>query len=235
MTDGPVTDVSEAGAAAAGNAEVFTVLQSRQAWAGRIAKVRIDTLSMPGGGTADREVIEHDRAVAVLALDSDGKVVMLEQYRHPLRRRLWELPAGLIDVEDESALRAAARELGEEAGLSAGTWSVLIDVASSPGFTDEAVRVFLATDLTDIGRQGEIANEEADLTIVRVPLIDAISGIFDGRIVNGLTVAALLAAAVALGVTVRTPELRSAQDPWTSGASTVHTGAGVPHAPALGD
>lgn len=225
MTDAPDADETK----------VFTVLASRPVWSGRIAKVRIDTLSMPGGGTADREVVEHDRAVAVVAVDKDGSVVMLEQYRHPLRRRLWELPAGLMDFEGESALLAAGRELGEEAGMSAGTWSVLVDIASSPGFTDEAVRVFLATDLTDIGRQGEIADEEADLKIVRVPLADAISGIFDGRIVNGSTVAGLLAASVVLGVTVRTPELRSAAEPWTSGPSTVHVGAGVPDAPALGD
>lgn len=214
---------------------IFTVLQSRAVWSGHIAKVRIDTLSMPGGGSADREVVEHDRAVAVVAVDEDDNVVMLEQFRHPLRRRLWELPAGLMDVEGESAQHAAARELGEETGLSAGTWSVLVDVASSPGFTDEAVRVFLATDLTDIGRQGEIADEEADLRVVRVPLANAISGIFRGWIVNGSTVAGLLAASVALRVSIEAPDLRPADDPWTSGPSTVHRGQGVPDAPALGD
>jgi 8-oxo-dGTP pyrophosphatase MutT (NUDIX family) len=212
---------------------VFTVLQSRTVWSGHIAKVRVDTLSMPGGGTADREVIAHDRAVAVVAVDEDGKVVMLEQFRHPLRRRLWELPAGLMDVEGEAPQSAAARELGEETGLSAGSWSILVDVASSPGFTDEAVRVFLATDLTEIGRQGEITDEEADLKIVRVPLVDAVTGIFDGRIVNGSAVAGLLAAVVALRLIVQLPDLRPADDLWTSGASTVHPGSGVPDAPAL--
>jgi 8-oxo-dGTP pyrophosphatase MutT (NUDIX family) len=213
---------------------LFAVLRSRPVWAGHIAKVRVDTLSMPGGRTADREVVEHDRAVAVVALDTSGNVVMLEQFRHPLRRRLWELPAGLMDQDGESARSAAERELAEETGLSARHWSILVDIASSPGFTDEAVRVFLATDLTEIGRQGEITDEEADLKVVRVPLVDAIRGVFDGRIVNGSAVAGLLAASVALGVPVSTPEPRSADDPWTSGPSTLHIGPGVPDAPTLG-
>jgi 8-oxo-dGTP pyrophosphatase MutT (NUDIX family) len=215
--------------------ELFEVTDSEQVWSGHIAKVRIDTLVMPGGGTAKREVIEHDRAVAVVALDADGNVVLLEQFRHPLRRRLWELPAGLMDFAGESAQVAAARELGEETGLHAANWSVLVDVASSPGFTDEAVRVFLATGLTDIGRQGEIADEEADLKIVRVPLAVAVKGVFQGRIVNGSSVSGLLAAAVALGITtgITTASLRTSDDPWTDDASTVFPGPGVADAPAL--
>lgn len=212
--------------------EIFSVRASRRAFDGRIAKVRIDTVVMPGGGTAEREVIEHDRAVAVVALDEHRRVVLLQQYRHPLRRRLWELPAGLMDVEDESAQPAAARELGEETGLAAANWSLLVDVASSPGFTDEAVRVFLATGLTDIGRQGLITDEEADLQIVRIPLATAVAGILSGDIVNGSTVAGLLAAAAALGSGTR---LRPADQSWTSGPSTTHLGPGVPNAPVLPD
>ena len=215
--------------------ELFEVTDSEQVWAGHIAKVRIDTLVMPGGGTARREVVEHDRAVAVVALDADGDVVLLEQFRHPLRRRLWELPAGLMDFAGESAQVAAARELAEETGLHAANWSVLVDIASSPGFTDEAVRVFLATGLSDIGRQGEIADEEADLKIVRVPLAAAVRGIFQGRIVNGSSVSGLLAAAVALGIRtdVSTASLRTADDPWTDDASTVNQSRLIPDAPAL--
>ena len=214
--------------------ELFEVTDTEKVWTGHIAAVRIDTLSMPGGGTAKREVIEHDRAVAVVALDVDGNVVLLEQFRHPLRRRLWELPAGLMDFAGESPRAAAERELGEETGLHAANWSVLVDVASSPGFTDEAVRVFLATGLTEIGRQGEIADEEADLKIVRVPLAVAVRGVFQGRIVNGSSVSGLLAAAVALGINpdVTVASLRTGDDPWND-ASTVSPGPGIPDAPAL--
>lgn len=214
--------------------ELFEVTASKRIWTGHVAAVRIDTLVMPGGGTAHREVVEHDRAVAIVALDADGNVVMLQQFRHPLRRRLWELPAGLMDVAGESAKLAAARELAEETGLQAENWSVLVDIASSPGFTDEAVRIFLATGLTDIGRQGEIADEEADLKIVRVPLAAAVRGIFQGRIVNGSSVSGVLAAAVALGISadITSASLRTAEDPWVDD-STVNPGPGIPDAPAL--
>ncbi len=215
--------------------EVFSVQKSRLEFEGRIARVRIDTVVMPGGGTADREVVEHDRAVAIVAIDEDNQVILIEQYRHPLRRRLWELPAGLMDVSGEGAQSTAARELGEETGLAAADWSVLLDVAASPGFTDEVVRIFLATGLTDIGRQGVVEHEEADLKIVRVPLQTAVRGALAGQIVNASAVAGLLAASIVRGV-LPAPGLvlRPADDPWTSGAGVVHLGDGVPDAPALG-
>ena len=108
--------------------------------------------AMPGGNTARREVVEHYGAVAVLAIDDDGNVVLVYQYRHPLGRRLWELPAGLLDLGGEPPHMTAARELKEEAGLAADDWRVLVDLDSAPGFSDESVRVYLATGLTDVGR-----------------------------------------------------------------------------------
>lgn len=211
--------------------ELFSVVDSRRVFEGRVVNVRIDTLSMPGGGTAQREVVEHQRAVAVLALDEDEQVVLIEQYRHPMRRRLWELPAGLMDMDGESARLAAERELGEETGLRAADWSLLVDVAASPGFTDEVVRVFLATGLTDIGRQGELEGEEADLQIVRVPLATAVGAALRGDIVNASTVAGLLAASIVLR---SGGHRRPADDPWTSGPGVPHVGPGAaPPAPAL--
>ena len=215
--------------------EIFSVAASRVAFEGKIATVRIDEVVMPGGGTALREVVEHDRAVAVVAVDDSGAVVLIEQYRHPLRRRLWELPAGLMDVDGESPQPAAARELGEETGLAASKWSVLVDVAASPGFTDEVVRVFLATGLTEIGRQGEIDDEEADLKIVRIPLLTAVAAALAGDIVNASAVAGLLAAAIALDVRPESAVvLRPAAGSWTDGPGVAHEGSGVPNAPSLG-
>jgi ADP-ribose pyrophosphatase len=216
--------------------EIFSVVGSRVAFEGKIATVRIDEVVMPGGRTALREVVEHDRAVAVVAIDTAGDVVLIEQYRHPLRRRLWELPAGLMDMVGEPAQLAAARELGEETGLAAANWSVLVDVAGSPGFTDEVVRVFLATGLSDIGRQGDIGDEEADLKIVRVPLGRAVTAALAGEIVNASAVAGLLAASIALGVRPSGSDvvLRDAHGAWTTGPGLRHDGPGVPNAPTLG-
>jgi 8-oxo-dGDP phosphatase len=214
--------------------QLFDVLSSTRPFAGRVVRVRVDDLAMPDGRTAKREVVEHDRAVAVVALDDTTeppRVVLLRQYRHPLRRRLWELPAGLMDVAGEAPLVAAQRELAEETGLVAERWSQLVEVAASPGFTDEVVMVFLATGLTSIGRQGEILDEEADLEVVTVPLPEAVAAAMDGRIVNGAAVAGLLAtqAVRAGGLPVR-----GTDSGWGTGAGDpVGPDAPVADAPAL--
>ncbi|MGC0364248.1 8-oxo-dGTP pyrophosphatase MutT (NUDIX family) [Rhodococcus sp. 27YEA15] len=188
----------------------FETLDSRTEYCGAIIALRVDTVAMPGGRRADREVVEHHGAVAVVAVDSDGNLVLIHQYRHPLGHRLWEIPAGLLDAPGESAVGAAARELGEETGLGAQRWSVLVDVALSPGFTDESVRVFLAEDLHEVERD-DPEDEEADLEISRVPLTRAAEMALTGEIVNATAVAGILAlvAARASGT-----ELRPADAPW---------------------
>lgn len=172
---------------------VFEVLSTEDVYVGRIIALRIDQVSMPGGGQAPREVVEHHGAVAIVALDEDDQVTLVHQYRHPIARRNWELPAGLIDHVREDPVATAQRELVEEAGLVAGEWSVLVDVAVSPGFTDEAVRVFLATDLATVERVME-GEEEADLVIRRFPLAEAVRMVMAGEIINAATVSGLLAA-----------------------------------------
>lgn len=151
---------------------------------------------MPDGAVVARDVVEHPGAVGVVALDADGRVGLIEQYRHPVGERLWELPAGLLDVFGESALAAAARELGEEAGLTAGRWDVLVDMLTSPGMTDEAIRVYLARDLQEVERPPG-AHEEADLRLAWVPLTDAVTRVLAGKIRNGMACVGLLAAAQA--------------------------------------
>lgn len=192
---------------------LFDVVSSETVFDGRIVQVRVDQVRMPGGGVAARETIAHDLAVAVVALDEEDRVVLIAQYRHPVRRRLWELPAGLLDIEGELPLVAAQRELAEETGLRADCWEILVDVIPSPGIMDEGVRIFLARGLSDVGRQGEITHEEADLTIVRVPLADAVDGIFRGDVVNGMAVSGLLAARTAL---TEGRALRPGEQPWTN-------------------
>ncbi|MDM2017352.1 NUDIX hydrolase [Mycobacteroides abscessus] len=176
----------------------FVTLESEPVYMGGILALRRDRVAMPGGGSATREVVEHYGAVAVAAVDEAGRVALVYQYRHPLGHRLWELPAGLLDIAGEDSQRAAARELLEEAGIEAGTWRVLVDAAASPGFTDEVVRVFLATGLSHPGR-GESHDEEADMTVHRVPLSEAVSMVMAGEVVNAIAVAGILATHVALG------------------------------------
>ena len=174
--------------------DTFSVSSSRRTYDGLVCAVRVDEVVMPDGSTAAREVVEHDEAVAIVALHDDDSVVLIEQYRHPLRRRLWELPAGLMDVDGEPADRTAARELLEETGFTARDWSVLLDVATSPGFTDETVRIFLARGLTQVGRPAEQSGEEAQLRVVRVPLPAAVEAVDRGDVVNVMAVAGILAA-----------------------------------------
>lgn len=171
----------------------FETLSSETLFVGKIFALRADEVVMPGGKVARREILEHYGAVAIVAIDDDGQVVLVYQYRHAFGRRLWELPAGLLDLDGEAPHLTAARELEEEAGLRAGRWQVLVDADSTPGFTDESVRIFLATELTDIGRPPG-HDEEADLVVERFPLAEAVAMVFDGRIVNALAVAGILAA-----------------------------------------
>jgi ADP-ribose pyrophosphatase len=210
--------------------EAFEVVDSRRVFDGRVASVRVDQVRMPLGTVAAREVVEHDRAVAVVAVDDEDRVVLLEQYRHPFRRRLWELPAGLMDVDGEAALLTAQRELHEETGLTAASWSVLVDIASSPGFTEEAVRIFLARHLETVDRPESDDDEESDLRIVRVPLADAVAAALAGTIVNASAVAGLLAAHTALA---SNSPLRAADQAWTDGPATIRTDGDSADAPAL--
>lgn len=171
---------------------------------------------MPGGNTARREVVEHYGAVAILAMDDDDNIVMVYQYRHPVGRRLWELPAGLLDMGGEPPHLSAARELKEEAGLSAQSWRVLVDLVSSPGFSDESVRVYLATGLSDIGRP-DAHDEEADLVVRWFSLDDAVRMSLTGEITNAITVSGILAAHAARG---DLGSLRSLDAAWVDKPST---------------
>ncbi|MGN9811495.1 NUDIX domain-containing protein [Micromonospora sp. BQ11] len=164
---------------------------------GKIFDVVSDEVTMPGGGTAVRDHVRHVGAVAVVAIDDAGQVVLIRQYRHPVGRHLWELPAGLMDVTGEDLAVAAARELAEEADLTAGRMDVLVDLHSSPGFSNELVRVFLARDLADVpaDERHDRHEEEADLQVVRIDLDEAVGMVLAGEVTNASAVAGLLAAA----------------------------------------
>ncbi|WP_406068438.1 NUDIX domain-containing protein [Micromonospora sp. NBC_01638] len=175
----------------------YEVRSREERYRGRIFDVVTEEVTMPGGGTARRDLVRHVGAVAVVALDDAGQVVLIRQYRHPVGRHLWELPAGLTDVSGEELPAAALRELAEEADLTAGRIDVLVDLHSSPGFTNELVRVYLARELADVpaDERHERSDEEADLQIVRIDLDEAVGMVLTGEITNASAVAGLLAAA----------------------------------------
>lgn len=171
----------------------YRTVASREVFDGRVVRLRVDTVSMPGGGTADREICGHDDAVAVVALDAENQITLVRQYRHAVGERLWELPAGLCDVEGEEPAETARRELVEETGLEADTWAPVIEMVPSPGFCTERVHVYLATDLRQVDRPAA-EHEEADMEVARMPFAEAVEAVLDGRIVNGIAVAGILAA-----------------------------------------
>ncbi|MGN7131642.1 NUDIX domain-containing protein [Rhodococcoides corynebacterioides] len=188
----------------------FEVVGSELEYQGAILALRRDRVAMPGGRTAEREVIEHHGAVAVVAIDDEDRIVLVEQYRHPLGRRLLELPAGLLDEPGEDPVDAVGRELTEETGLAAESFSLLVDVAASPGFTDETVRIFLAEGLSEVDRP-EARDEEADIELVRLSVEDALARVLSGEIVNASAVAGILAVAA---VRSRSVPMRPADAPW---------------------
>jgi ADP-ribose pyrophosphatase len=192
----------------------YEVVESEPIFRGRVIAVRRDSVRMSDGAVAVREIIEHPGAVGVVAMDDDGNVLLVNQYRHPVRQRLDELPAGLLDVAGEPALLAAQRELAEEAGVTALDWEVLIDLHTSPGMTDEAIRIFLARGLQDIPAEErfEPEHEEIELTVERVPLDVAVGRVQSGELTNAAAAAGLLAAALCRDRGWQ--GLRPADSPW---------------------
>ncbi|MGC5166015.1 NUDIX domain-containing protein [Luteimicrobium sp. DT211] len=181
---------------------------------GRIWDVVADDVDLGQGTVVTREVVDHPGAVAVVALDDDGRVLLLRQYRHPVGRELWEVPAGLLDVPDEPAALAAARELGEEADLRAARWDVLADFYTTPGGSSEAVRVFLARDLSPVP-DAELhvrEDEERDIEVRWVALDDAVAAVLGGAVHNPSAVVGVLAAHASRATGWAT--LRPADVPW---------------------
>ena len=197
--------------------EEWPVTATSTPFTGKKTGVRTDEVVMPDGGTAARDYQVHPGSVAVLALDDAGRVLVLRQYRHPVRHKLWEIPAGLLDVPGENPLHAAQRELYEEAHAKADDWRVLIDLYPSPGGSDEAVRVFVARGLSEAdGERFEVVAEEADMEVARVPAAELVRGALAGRLHNTCLVAGVLALQAALhgdgldGLDA----LRPAESPW---------------------
>ncbi|MFC9691985.1 NUDIX domain-containing protein [Kribbella sp. NPDC056951] len=180
---------------------------------GRVISVRRDTIEPPGRDTFVRDVVVHPGAVGVVALDDKNRMLLVRQYRHPVGYRLLEPPAGLLDVQGEQYRLGGERELWEETGTKAADWRILVDAFTSPGLTNEAVRIFLARDLSPADEAYTRLHEEADMETVWAPLVEVVGAVLAGHLQNPILVMGSLAAWTALnGPGFET--LRPADSPW---------------------
>lgn len=201
----------------------YPVVRSVDRFVGQVWSVQTDTVNIDGQ-LVDRDFVVHTGAVAVAAIDDQGRIYLLRQYRHPVAMMMFEVPAGLLDVAGEDALNTAKRELAEEAGLEAGKWNVLVDFFTSPGGLSEAIRVFLARDLQarEGGRVLTGEAEEADMPGCWVNLDDAAKLVLDGSLGNPTTVVSILAAVNARGSDWES--LRSGDTDWPARQYLLDTG-----------
>lgn len=172
------------------------VVASEIAFAGKVWDVRRDEFAY-NGSTIVREYLDHPGAVAILALDEHDRVLLIKQYRHPVRVREWELPAGLLDEAGESPVDAAKRELAEETDVAAREWAVLGEFSTSPGGSDEVIRIYLARGLSALPEAFERRDEEADMELCWVPLDDCVDAVLERRLQNPSLVIGVLAAQAA--------------------------------------
>jgi ADP-ribose pyrophosphatase len=174
--------------------ELPKILDSRKIFDGRVFKVTVDTVR-EGELTYQREVVHHHGSAVILPVHDDGTVVLVRQYRHPAVRYLLEAPAGTLNDGERPEL-GAARELEEELGLIAGRMEKLSEFFVSPGFLEEKMWVYLATELTE-GEQR--LDEDELLDIVRLPIADALEMISSGEIQDAKTIISLILAAPRVG------------------------------------
>ncbi|MFG2359813.1 NUDIX domain-containing protein [Streptomyces sp. NPDC048521] len=194
--------------------EEWEIRGTETPFVGNKTSVRTDDVVMPDGSVVRRDYQVHPGSVAVLALDEEDRVLLINQYRHPVRQKLWEIPAGLLDVPGENPLHAAQRELYEEAHVKAEDWRVLTDVYTTPGGCDEAVRIFLARDLSEAeGERFEAEHEETDMEHARVPVDELVRRVLAGDLHNNCLVVGVLSLVAARGGD-GLDALRPADAPW---------------------
>lgn len=168
-----------------------TTVESKRVFDGII--LHIDHLQnrLPNGKLAPREVARHVGASAVVPVDAQGNVWLVRQFRAPIDQVLLEIPAGKLDAKNEDRLLAAKRELAEETGLTAGSWTHLTDIVTTPGFSDELISLYLARELS----AGESHPDEDEfLNVVRVPLHELVAMILRGEVTDAKTVCAVMMA-----------------------------------------
>lgn len=169
-------------------------LQSTSIFEGKIVKLRVERVALPDGREGVREIVDHKGAVAVVALDGDGNIMLVRQYRKALERTTMEIPAGTLE-DCEDPLACAKRELKEEIKMKAGHWEKILDYYSAPGFCNEILHLYLARELSESFAE---ADEDEFLEVVKIPLATAYQYIFEGRIIDGKSIIGIQHAFLAL-------------------------------------
>lgn len=164
---------------------------------GRILTVHVDTVTLPNGETALREVADHPSGVAVLALDGENNVLTVTQYRYPFGKPLLEIPAGKLDHPGEDPYAAGLRELEEETGAVPGIYEPLGRILPSPGCYGETLHLYLARELR---MSEQHLDEDEFLNVERIPFDEMVRRCLDGEIEDAKTVAAVLKAKLLLNL-----------------------------------
>lgn len=171
----------------------------RRVWNGAVFDMDEDIVEVTDGREVARHYVAHTGAVAIVAVrhwDTEPEILLVSQYRHPVRATLWEIPAGLLDIEGEDPLAAAQRELWEEADMTATTWRVLVDYFTSPGGSTEGLRIYWASGVEQVPAQTRHQREDEELEMETrwVVLSEVVEAVLDGRLHNPSLVAGALAA-----------------------------------------
>lgn len=191
------------------------VLSTETAFHGYVWDVYRETIRVPETDEPlTRDFVQHTGAVAIAVLDAADRILLIQQYRHPVLCRDWEIPAGLLDIAGEDPLAAAKRELYEEADLRAGQWHLLADQLSTPGGVSETLRIYLARDLTPVPEADRHVRdgEERGIAPAWIPLTEAAAAVRAGRVTNGTAALAILHAE--LSRSSGFSDLRAADEPW---------------------
>ena len=192
----------------------FPIVKSTPQFVGKVWGIRTDSLDF-NGRIIERDIVVHPGAVAIIALDAQDRVLLIRQYRHPVGMYIFEPPVGLLDIAGEPPLHTAARELAEESGFAASEWHTLVDFLNSPGGSSEAIRIYLARDLSELpgGRPLTGEAEEMFLPRVWVDLDEAKDLVMSGAVSGPTAVAGILGAWASREQGWQ--GLRDAHEPWS--------------------
>ena len=195
--------------------EEWRVKETRKLARGYVSSFIEEDIYTPTGDVMTRQWTSHPGSVAIMALDEQDRLAMLQHYRHPVAAKCWEFPAGLLDIAGEDPLDAAKRELAEEAQLKAEQWNVVVDWYVNPGASQEQARIFLAQGLskTELPAGFELLDEEADMKLSWVPFDAVMQGVLAGRINNPSVVIGCFAVAQAR-CSDSLNQLRPGDAPW---------------------